>query len=291
MSNADILLKADAADTDGTVTKVEFFQGATKIGEDTASPYQYLWTGVPTGAYSITAKATDNNQMSTTSAPVAINVTAAPVEKNVPGRIEAEDFDAMDGIGTEGCADIGGGENIGWVGTGDWMDYYVNVTNSGTYNVAFRVASAPGGGQLQLRSGTNVLTTVDVATTGGWQSWATVNTTVTLAAGKQTLRVYASKADFNLNWFEFSVPSQFGGKLSVVQEPVIKVYPNPVTELLTVGNVKNDGLFTVTNVATSQTITIKAVNGILNVSNLTPGVYVLKFTNAGKPVVKKFVKM
>ncbi len=292
LSNADILLKADAADSDGTVKKVEFFQGATKIGEDTTSPYQYLWTGVPVGAYSLTAKATDNTQMTTTSAPVAINVTKAVTEKSVPGRIEAEEFDAMNGIGTEGCADIGGGENIGWVGTGDWMDYNVNVTAAGTYNVAFRVASAPGGGQLQLMSGTNVLTTIDVAPTGGWQSWVTVNTTATLAAGRQTLRVYASKADFNLNWFEFSAPTQFGGKLAVVNpEPVIKVYPNPVTELLTVGNVKNDGVFTVTNVATSHTTTIKAVNGILNVANLTPGVYILKFTNAGKPVVKKFVKM
>lgn len=292
LSNSDILLKANAADTDGTVKKVEFFQGATKIGEDTTSPYQYLWTGVPTGAYSITAKATDNNQMNTTSAPVAINVTAAPVEKNVPGRIQAEDFDAMNGIGTEGCADTGGGENIGWVGTGDWMDYFVNVTASGTYNVAFRVASAPGGGQIQLQSGTNVLTTVDVAATGGWQSWVTVNSTVTLTAGKQNLRVYASKADFNLNWFEFSAPVQTLALSQLpAQEPVIKVYPNPVTELLTVGNVKNDGVFTVTNVATSQTITIKAVNGILDVSKLTPGVYILKFSNAGKPVVKKFVKM
>jgi glucose/arabinose dehydrogenase len=292
LSNSDILLKADAADTDGTVKKVEFFQGATKIGEDTTSPYQYLWTGVPTGAYSITAKATDNNQMNTTSAPVAINVTAAPVEKNVPGRIEAENFDAMNGIGTEGCADTGGGENIGWVGTGDWMDYFVNVTASGTYNVAFRVASAPGGGQIQLQSGSNVLTTVDVAATGGWQSWVTVNSTVTLTAGKQNLRVYASKADFNLNWFEFSAPVQTLALSQMpAQEPVVKVYPNPVTELLTVGNVKNDGVFTITNVATSQAITIKAVNGILDVSKLTPGVYVLKFNNAGKPVVKKFVKM
>jgi glucose/arabinose dehydrogenase len=293
-SNSDILLKADAADTDGTVRKVEFFQGANKIGEDTTSPYQYLWTGVPTGAYSITAKATDNTQMTTTSAPVAINVTAAPVEKNVPGRIEAENFDAMFGIQTEGCGDTGGGENIGWVGTGDWMDYFVNVAASGTYNVAFRVASAPGGGQIQLMAGSNVLTTVDVAPTGGWQAWTTVNATVNLTAGKQTLRVYASRADFNLNWFEFSAPaarSAANNHLTATPEPVVKVYPNPVTELLTVGNVKNDGLFTITNLATSQTITIKAANGILDVSKLSPGVYVLKFTNAGKPVVKKFVKL
>ncbi|TWV97433.1 T9SS type A sorting domain-containing protein [Chitinophaga pinensis] len=69
------------------------------------------------------------------------------------------------------------------------------------------------------------------------------------------------------------------------------MYPNPVVNLLTVGNVKGDGLFTITNVATSQTIIIKATNGILDVSKLTQGVYILKFTNNGKPVTKKFVKM
>nr|WP_222597067.1 carbohydrate-binding protein [Chitinophaga pinensis] len=104
--------------------------------------------------------------MTTSSAPVAINVTAAAVEKTVPGHIEAESFDAMSGIQTEGCGDIGGGENIGWVDTGDWMDYFVNVTAAGSYNVSFRVASAPGGGQLQLQSGANTLTTVDVPATG-----------------------------------------------------------------------------------------------------------------------------
>ncbi|SFM63738.1 Por secretion system C-terminal sorting domain-containing protein [Chitinophaga sp. YR627] len=292
VTNSDILLKANAADSDGTIRKVEFFQGATKLGEDTTAPYQFLWTGVATGAYSITAKATDNTQMTATSAPVAINVTAAAVEKTVPGHIEAESFDAMSGIQTEGCGDTGGGENIGWVDTGDWMDYFVNVTAAGSYNVSFRVASAPGGGQLQLQSGANVLTTVDVPATGGWQAWTTISKTVTLTAGKQTLRVYASHGDVNLNWIEFAASAQAARTSAVVeQEPSIRMYPNPVVNLLTVGNVKGDGLFTITNVATSQTIIIKATNGILDVSNLTPGVYVLKFTNNGKPVTKKFVKM
>src|SRR6266700_708591 len=36
---ANITLSATASDTDGTVSKVEFFQGSTKIGEDATSPY------------------------------------------------------------------------------------------------------------------------------------------------------------------------------------------------------------------------------------------------------------
>ncbi|MER2998426.1 Ig-like domain-containing protein [Pontibacter populi] len=73
---ASIVLKANAADTDGTITKVEFFNGDTKLGEDATSPYEFNWTNVTAGNYSITAKATDNSAGVTTSAAVTIKVSA-----------------------------------------------------------------------------------------------------------------------------------------------------------------------------------------------------------------------
>ncbi|MBM4148578.1 MAG: hypothetical protein FJ224_05995 [Lentisphaerae bacterium] len=78
---ASITLTADASDTDGTVVKVEFFNGATKLGEDTTSPYQYDWTGVAAGAYTLTATATDDDGATNTSA--AVNVTVAPATYTV----------------------------------------------------------------------------------------------------------------------------------------------------------------------------------------------------------------
>ena len=74
---AAINIIADASDSDGTVSKVEFFQGATKLGEDSSAPYTFNWTGVISGAYSLTAKATDSAANTTTSAAVAITVTNA----------------------------------------------------------------------------------------------------------------------------------------------------------------------------------------------------------------------
>jgi len=74
MAPATINITADAADTDGTVTKVEFFNGATKLGEDTDSPYAFTWSNVPLGTYSLTAKATDNMTATTTSAAVGVTV-------------------------------------------------------------------------------------------------------------------------------------------------------------------------------------------------------------------------
>ncbi len=77
---ATVNLAASATD-DGTVTKVEFFNGATKLGEDTTAPYTYAWTGVAQGTYSVTAVATDNGAKTTTSAAAGVTVrppNAAP---------------------------------------------------------------------------------------------------------------------------------------------------------------------------------------------------------------------
>ena len=74
---ASIALTATAADANGTVSKVEFFQGTTKLGEALAAPYAYAWTGAPAWVYILTAKATDDQGATTTSSPVTMYVTAA----------------------------------------------------------------------------------------------------------------------------------------------------------------------------------------------------------------------
>ncbi len=70
---AAITLAADASSASGTIAKVEFFNGETKLGEATTSPYSYTWSDVAAGAYTLTAKATDNEGVTTTSA--AVNIT------------------------------------------------------------------------------------------------------------------------------------------------------------------------------------------------------------------------
>lgn len=74
----DVTIEVEASDGDGTVTKVEFFQGSTKLGEDLEAPYSYQWSFVPTGDYTLTAIGTDNEGAMTTSSEVNIIVTATP---------------------------------------------------------------------------------------------------------------------------------------------------------------------------------------------------------------------
>ena len=73
-SPASVAITATAADSDGTIASVEFYQGATKLGQDTTSPYSYTWSNATTGTYTLTAVATDNAGNKTTSAPVSITV-------------------------------------------------------------------------------------------------------------------------------------------------------------------------------------------------------------------------
>lgn len=67
-------ITALASDLDGTIAKVEFFAGNTKIGEDTLEPFAFSWSNAATGSYQLTAKATDNLGASNTSEVVEISV-------------------------------------------------------------------------------------------------------------------------------------------------------------------------------------------------------------------------
>jgi acid phosphatase type 7 len=69
-------LAATASDTNGSIERVEFYQGGTLLGNDTSAPYTLAWSGVGAGSYSITARAFDNQGASTTSAAAAVTVTA-----------------------------------------------------------------------------------------------------------------------------------------------------------------------------------------------------------------------
>jgi hypothetical protein len=80
---ATVSLSATASDSDGTVTKVEFFNGVTKLGEDTAAPYGFTWSGVGPGSYTLTARATDDVGGTATSAPSRITVDNTNVPPTV----------------------------------------------------------------------------------------------------------------------------------------------------------------------------------------------------------------
>ncbi len=93
----NISLLARAADPDGSVTNVEFFANTTDLGRGlpvvldppgvngvTGLVYFLNWLNVPTNSWSLTAVATDNDGLSSTSAPVNITVLPGPAPTNLP---------------------------------------------------------------------------------------------------------------------------------------------------------------------------------------------------------------
>lgn len=75
----DLTIAATASDATGTVTKVEFYAGAEKIGTDTSAPFSFVWNNIPAGNHSLTAKAFDNLGLTRTSAVTTITVASSPI--------------------------------------------------------------------------------------------------------------------------------------------------------------------------------------------------------------------
>ena len=59
--SANLSLTASASDQDGLISKVEFFQGSTKLGEARMAPYTSEWINVAPGSYTLKAVATGND--------------------------------------------------------------------------------------------------------------------------------------------------------------------------------------------------------------------------------------
>jgi hypothetical protein len=74
---AQITINANAADSDGTISKVEFYRGTTLLGTDTTAPYSFVWSNVAAGSYALTVKAYDNLNAVTTSSAINVVVNSA----------------------------------------------------------------------------------------------------------------------------------------------------------------------------------------------------------------------
>jgi hypothetical protein len=128
----------------------------------------------------------------------------------IPGLIEAEDYDDGGQVAAysdsspqnEGNAyrpneavDIGdipgGGYHIGWTSSAEWVEYTVNVAQSGTYTVSARVATQTDqGSSLRILSDGEKAGTIAVPVTGGWQDYTQADTQVHLEAGTHVLQLH-----------------------------------------------------------------------------------------------------
>jgi hypothetical protein len=120
---------------------------------------------------------------------------------------------------------------------GDWVDYYVNVPQSGTYPLEYRIASLSDTGRIELMNSKDTIVSVsNLPATGSWTAWQSVPAVVKLTEGPQVIRMYASKGGFRLNWIRFlSITGVRDNDSRVVREfQLSQNYPNPFNPSTTI---------------------------------------------------------
>ena len=203
---SNVTLSATAADTDGSVTKVEFYNGATLLGTVTASPYNYTWSSVPSGTYSITAKVYDNRGAVTTSAATTLKVNTVPtVSITAPANNTvvsapasfALSATAADGDGTISKVEFYNGATLLGTVTAAPYNFAWNAVAAGSYTVTAKAYDDFGGTTTSapITLVSNTLPTVSIT--------APANNTAITAPANFSLTAAAADADGTISKVEF----------------------------------------------------------------------------------------
>ncbi len=202
----NVTLSASAADSDGTISKVEFYNGATLLGTVTAAPYNYTWVSVPSGTYSITAKAYDNRSAVTTSTAITLKVNTLPtVSITAPASNTvltapasfALSASAADSDGTISKVEFYNGATlIGTVTTAPY-NFAWNGVVAGSYTITAKAYDNFGGttSSAAVTLIANTLPTVSMT--------SPANNTVATAPASFTLTATAADADGSISKVEF----------------------------------------------------------------------------------------
>ena len=221
-----------------TIDHIDLFVNDELIGTLTNAPYEAEYTPIAEGKYDIKAivTATDGTQFERLSG-FKVYPARTPYngEKEIPGIIEAEDFDGgaelfsfhdsdnkNEGDIKDYRKDAGGvdfvkgngGCAIGYTATGEWLDYTVNVKEAGVYSYEATVScGSPDGSafSIDVIKDNDVvnLCKVNVTQTDNNQ-WSTYKVMsgefkVLLEAGKQIIRITIDKPYVNLDKIELKL--------------------------------------------------------------------------------------
>ncbi|MFW5775336.1 MAG: Ig-like domain-containing protein [Chitinivibrionales bacterium] len=173
---ANISIQASAGDVDGSVSKVEFFNGSTRLGEDNSASYSFTWSNVEPGSYTITAKATDDQGATAVSSPITVVVN----DPNLPSLVSTSNLTQV-------------------VDTGAAISPIVFTWGGAATDVSY--TTLPDGLTASKNSVEKTLTVSGIASTAGTFSVSTIGAdqTITLEASVAT-RIPAS---ILADWYAF----------------------------------------------------------------------------------------
>lgn len=180
-------------------------------------------------------KSVDNGLLNSFALKSVYNLLDENMVHDIPGLVEAEEFYAMSGIQTENTSDVGGGMNVGWIDSGDWMDYLINVPVDGIYRIDMRTSCLTASGQINIENNGILLVSVSVPVTSGWQNWTTVSTTCKLDKGLNKIRLYFKTGGLNINWMLFKLVSEIIHEDDSLTFQLNQNEPNPLAGETSIG--------------------------------------------------------
>lgn len=205
-----------------SINRVDIYADGNKIASDQLS---YEWEDVEQGDHTIWAVGYDNQNKEYTTSKIKITIMKPQTPFNgspakIPGTIEAEEFD----YGGEGNAyhdndeqnHNGGDRNegvdmnntaIGYLQTGEWLEYTVEVEKDGEYEVECRVASKETSGSFTLYMDNTFIIPGDDGTPGGFVKVPNTGSyesfeTVTVKLNKLTKGKHVLKLEITGDWFD-----------------------------------------------------------------------------------------
>ncbi len=123
------------------------------------------------------------------------------------------------------------GYNIAWIESGEYVNYTIDVQQSGLYDIYIAYASNQAGGNILLRmDGNNIGNPLSVPVTGGWQNWNTLTVSdVWLSQGTHSFSANFYFGGFNIAFYDFVLTvSDVEDESNTINEFNLEQnYPNP----------------------------------------------------------------
>ena len=167
--NTVVTVSATAADADGTVAGVQFFDGATSIGSDATSPYSINWTPTTVGTRNLTARATDNVGAQTTSAPVSFTVYSTSPDTEAPVATVTSPADSTSNLIGSVTVTATASDNVGVAG----VQFQLDGVNLGAEDTAAPFAATLPA-TLDYTTGVHVFRARARDAAGNLSPWSTV---------------------------------------------------------------------------------------------------------------------
>lgn len=238
-----------------------------------------------------TIKATDQGPLEAFTDYSITNKVEEPSWQVIPAKIEAEDYTLQSGTDLEQTGDTGGGENVAWIDSGDWIEFAINNAGSdSSFEITFRVAAPNNDCELEYYIDDEKIGSVSVPNTGNWQVWQSVVVNdVTIEPGNHYLKLVFVKGGFNINYIDVK---QLDTSVETLTERQMLIYPNPASSNVNIESpdfkFSKVEIFNMAGKKVSQKF-FDDRSMLQMPVRLRDGMYVLKISNEMESVFRKIV--